>query len=209
MVTPVPFATVPRLFPDETIAILASGPSLTPEQVAAVRGHARMLAIKDSIRLAPDADVHYGCDAKYWRYYGPKLAFTGPRYALEREAAPWAGVLRNTGDVGLELQPDGLRTGRNSGYQAINLAVHLGARRIILLGFDMQSAGGRWHWFGGQHPYGSSEPPYQTFRERFETLVEPLKVAGVEVINCTPGSALDAFPRMTLADALAQQEALA
>jgi hypothetical protein len=205
--TPVQFASVPKLFPGETIAILAGGPSLTQADVDACRGRVRVIAIKDAIRLAPWADVFYACDGKFWKHYRDSFGFTGPRYALESDAAPWASVLRNTGDTGLELKPDGLRTGRNSGYQCVNLAYHLGATRVILLGFDMKQArGGRDHWFGS-HPYPHSTPPYEAFLRCFPTIVEPLKAAGVEVINCTPGSALKCFGMMPIAEALAMQEA--
>ncbi len=201
-------ATVPRLFPGATIAILAGGPSLTQAQVDAVR-HLPCIAIKDAIRLAPTAEVLYACDAKWWAHYGPRLSYTGPRYALQDRAEPWAQALRNTGQYGLEERPDGLRTGKNSGYQAINLAYHLGARRVLLLGYDMRPDGkGRHHWFG-PHPYVTVDPPYQDFLPLFETLVEPLRAAGVEILNCTQGSALACFRKVTLADALSETEAAA
>lgn len=191
---------VPRLWPGATIAILANGPSLTRADVDAVAG-LRTIAIKDAIRLKPDADVLYACDAKWWKHYEKTLTFAGPRYALDPKAAPWATVLKNTGEVGLELNPSGLRTGKNSGFQAVNLAVHLGAARILLLGYDMRPVSGKHYWFG-THPYHTVENPYLHFRELFRTIVAPLKAAGVEVVNVTPGSALDAFPRVPLAQAL-------
>jgi len=195
---------VPKSWPGCTMAILGGGPSLTAEQVAAVSAAGcRILAIKDSIRLAPFADVLYACDAKWWKHYGPTLAYDGPKYALEAGAAPWATVLRNAGYSGLELEPDGLRTGKNSGFQSIGLARHLGAKRILLLGYDMKPGPkGQHHWFG-PHPYATADPPYRAFLDLFPTLVEPLKAAGVEVINCTPESALTCFPSASLADALA------
>ena len=108
-------------------------------------------------------------------------------------------ALASTGIEGLEDSPNGLRTGANSGYQAINLAVHLGARRIILLGYDMKPSNGRSHWFG-EHP-DRVDPPYSTMLASFPSLVDPLRKRGVEVINCTPDSALDVFPKMDLKDA--------
>ncbi len=198
---------VPKLWPGSTIAILAGGPSLTPDQVAQLAGREdiRTIAIKDTIRLAPWADVLYACDAKWWEYHGPKLAYTGLRYSLEAKSAKWAHVLGWTSDSGLEVDdPSKLRTGKNSGFQAINLAVHLGARRIILLGYDMKPGPkGELHWFG-RHPYRTADPPFDAFRRLFHTMVEPLKAAGVEVLNATPCSALDCFPRVTLSDALAE-----
>jgi hypothetical protein len=200
-----------------TWAILASGPSLTPADVDAVRGRMPVLAIKDAIRLAPDADVLYGCDGKWWRHYGPTLptATTILRYALQDPTDParaperfGATVLRNTGELGLETDPTGLRTGRNSGYQAVNLAVHLGATRILLLGYDMRKGPhGRQHWFTEPRPasYAEVHPPdkYERFLLCWPTIVAPLQALGIEVLNCTPGSALDVFPRATVAEALA------
>jgi len=193
--------SVPRLWPASTIVILATGPSLCAEDVAFCRGKATLLAIKDAIRLAPDADALYACDGTWWRHYGPTLTYAGPTYALDGLAKPWASVLQNTGEMGLEADPGGLKTGRNSGYQAINLAVHLGARRIVLLGYDMQPTEGRDH-FHGRHPWKST-PPYRAFLPMFRFLVAPLAALGITVVNASRVSALTDFPRMDLAAALA------
>lgn len=108
--------------------------------------------------------------------------------------------------TGIDPDPTGLRTGKNSGYQAVNLAVHLGASRIVLLGFDMQAARTGDHFFG-QHRYpgavNTRAETFRDFREAFETAVEPLQRLGVEVVNASPGSALTAFPQASLEEALA------
>lgn len=199
-------AAVPRQFPDETIVCVATGPSLTPADVEACRGR-RVIAVKDAIRLCPWADVLYACDARWWRTHHATLGedVTTLRYSLESAASPWATVLRNTGDYGLETNPTGLRTGRNSGYQAINLAVHLGARRIVLLGYDLApAADGRAHWFGA-HPWTTR--PWEElgpfFRPYFASLVEPLRALGIAVLNATRRTALSCFPTVDLAEAFA------
>lgn len=200
---------VPKCWPGETIAILASGPSLTPEDVAFCRGRARVIAIKDAIRLAPWADLFYCCGgeilATWWKHYGPTFTFDGPKYTLDPKAAAYATVLRNTGVTGLETDPTGLRTGRNSGYQCVNLAAHLGAKKVVLLGYDMQpSETGKLRWFG-THPYPSNLGPVQfaAFRDCFDTIVEPLKALGIEVINASRRTALRCFPTMSIEEALA------
>jgi hypothetical protein len=86
--------------------------------------------------------------------------------------------------------------GLNGAYQSINVAVHLGASRVLLLGVDMQGG----HFFG-RHP-NNSGPPFSMCLQRFETLVEPLKTAGVEVLNCSRKTALKAFPRVELEQAI-------
>lgn len=200
--------SVPKLWPGETIVCIGSGPSLTPDDVDRVRGRARVIAINDSYRLAPWADVLYACDEKFWKWQyrwnaDAIAAFAGRRYALTRDAAKWPGVqvLANTGETGLELKPSGLRTGRNSGYQAMNLAVHLGASRILLLGYDMaRGVNGRTHWFG-DHP-DRCRSPYGDFRRAYASLVAPLAAVGISVSNCSRRTKLACFPVMPLDDAL-------
>lgn len=200
----VPF--VPRLWPGSTVVCIGAGPSLTPEDVAYCRGRARVIAIKDAVRLAPWADVLYGAggDAgRWWAVHGPTLtAFNGLRYTLDPKASPYATVLRNTGTSGLELDPGGLRTGKNSGFQAVNLAKHFGAAKIVLLGYDMQPDKGRDHWFGS-HPYSTSPIPYQALRDLFPTLVKPLAALKIEIVNASRETALACVPRLSLEEALA------
>jgi hypothetical protein len=102
-----------------------------------------------------------------------------------------------------------VRTGRNSGYQAIGLAVHLGVKRIILLGYYMKASSPETsHWFG-DHPVKANLAIFGSGIKNFGTLVEPLKARGVEVINCTRDTALDCFPKMALADALSMERRVA
>lgn len=199
------YGSVPRQFPGETFVCLASGPSLTSADADACRGKARVIAIKDAFELAPWADVIYGAGAdssKWWDRNGDRVlkTSTGLRFALDPKAAKWATVLRWGAETGLAESPDTLALGRNSGYQAVNLAVHLGAAKIILLGYDLQRTNGKENFHDGPHKGPGDK--YRGWLPLFETLVEPLKQLGVTVINCTPGSALECFAKMTLAEAL-------
>ncbi len=204
------YATVPRLWPGGTVVCLATGPSLTQADVDAVRGKVDgVIAVSDAIDLAPWADVLYSCDGKWWGWRKGMPSYQGLKYGLKDDVRKWAhmGVqkLKHTGRQGLELSPGGLRDGFNSGYQAINLAVHLGAARIVLLGYDMQGS----HFFG-HHP-DRSGPPFQMCLSRFPELVKPLAAVGVEVINCTRKTAITCFKREALQTVLARmsQQAVA
>lgn len=188
-------ARVPRLFPGGTILCVASGPSLTRQDVEYCRGKVdAAVVVNTSYQLVPWADALYAADAQWWNWHKGVPAFEGARYSVSTEAAKWGvEILRNTGKQGLELSPDGLKTGQNSGYQAINLAVHFGASRIVLLGYDMQPSGKRHHWHP-DHPNSVQPPAYLAFRDSFTTLVKPLAELGIEVINCTRSTALKCFP---------------
>lgn len=204
-----------RRWPGATIVCVASGPTLTEADLAVVRGRAPVVAVNDAIRLAPWADVLYSSDRGWWRYYGGVPSFAGLKVCVgwkRGDATPiWRTptihVLTHTGVEGLERDPTGLRTGGHSGYAAINLAVHLGARRIVLLGYSGGPVAGKSHFFGA-HPAGLTESTsanFQAFRQAYPTLLEPLSAAGVSVVNATPRSWITAFPSAPIGDALAAE----
>lgn len=201
---PFSYACVNPEWRDQTVVCIASGPSLTATDVDHCRGRARVIAIKDAVRLAPWADVLYGCGAdtgQWWARNEDRVqAFKGRRFSLDPKAARWADVLKQGQDFGLSLDPSTLCTGRNSGYQAINLAVLYGAARILLLGYDMQRTNGATH-FHGDHAW-HPQMPFDRYLTAFETIVAPLKKAGVTVINCSRATALTVFQRMTIQEAL-------
>lgn len=188
----------------ETAAILAGGPSLRASDVALLRRRCRVLAINDSLRLAPWADAHYFCDDKWWRWHKDAEWFTaykGPRYTLENLGVikdPTIRHLRNAGREGFCAEPDGICTGQNSGHQAINLVAHLGARRILLLGYDMCAPPGKkgrpkLHWFG-DHPIPTSPGVFRAMLPHFKVLAPHLAARGIKVVNCTPSSMLRVWP---------------
>jgi len=72
-----------------------------------------------------------------------------------------------------------------------------GARRIILLGFDMQWTGGKSHFFG-DHAEGLRNKDPTAHIPHFTQLAADLEREGVEVINCTRETALYQFKRATL-----------
>jgi hypothetical protein len=211
MVKTPPYATVPRSWVGETAVIIGCGPSLTKEDVASCWGQARVIAIKDAHRWAPWADVLYSGDELWWQAYASSLTFAGEKYAcvvplpthlaaIERAGAK---LLRFAGHTGLEEKPDGVRSGHHSGYQAIQLAVHFGVAKIILLGYDMQPGPANESHFVKDHPYKKKAAPYAHLHV-YETLLEPLRALGVTVVNASRSSALGIFPRVSLDIALTE-----
>lgn len=219
---------VPPIWAGQTVVVAGSGPSLTSEQlVLAKQNDAKIIVVNDAYRLMPWADILYACDAWWWRHNDFGAGFLGlkvclswnkcGRCALDRGIPKTEENLRPhyidgypigngihqlamTGTKGLEVEDrTAVRTGGNSGYQAINLAAHLGAKNIILVGFDMKSKDGKSHFFG-EHEGRVSPPPFDGWFENFGSLVEPLKALKVNVINCTPDSALEMFPKAELED---------
>lgn len=196
---------IPRLTDGGTVVCLASGPSLTVADVEAVRGHV-VIAINDVVKVAPWAHVLYSSDSLWWdrhkgmpTFQGLKYKVSASQFRLEKPRWPGVVTLKNTGEKGVDFTPDCLRTGHNSGSAAINLAVHLGARRILLLGYDMGPYQGRHHYFDAAPVQHNS--PYEMFRKYMKTMVQPLADAGIEVLNCTRRTNLEHFPIVSLEDA--------
>ena len=96
----------------------------------------------------------------------------------------------------------------HSGFQAVGLALLKGCTRIALVGFDLRVVSGRSHFFG-DHPQPlrtNSDADFRRFTQSFERAAKLLP-AGVEIINCTAGSALRCFPMVDLETALAPRRA--
>jgi len=88
----------------------------------------------------------------------------------------------------------------NSGAGAIGLAVHMGAQRVILLGYDCQRTGGQAHWHGN-HPKGlGNAGSINTWPAQFQKLARDLR--NFNIVNCTRETALTCFPRVELEKAL-------
>lgn len=200
------FASVPQLCPGGTVLCIGGGPSLTVADLDLARPHVNAsIAINNAYQVAPWATALYAADARWWAWHKEGIkTFPGLKFSVSTEAKiHGVQILRQCGDTGLSNVPDGLCTGRNSGYQAIDLAVHFGAKRILLLGYDLQvGPKGEQHWHG-DHP-NKSRSAYDIFKVKFKTLVPPLTARGIEVLNCSRRTALDVFPKVPLEQALSR-----
>lgn len=186
----------------QTVAVLASGPSMSQAVADAVRATpVPTIVVNSTFRLASWASMLYAADAEWWTHPTSRdaLEFAGLRVSVA--AVGGVNRLQVSGLTGFDSDPDCVRTGGNSGYQAVHVAAQAGAARILLCGFDM--GGGHWH---AQHPSPLRTTNPETFEvwiRRFETLAEALAQRGVEVLNCTPKSALRCVRYMDLERALA------
>jgi len=198
-----------------TAVLLGGGPSLTAEQVEHVQiardaSTVGVIAVNDAYRIAPFADVCYFADSEWWGWHKDRpefRAFAGQKCSISDSGANITDVdvhiLRNAGTRGISTDPGKICNGRNSGYQALNIAILAGARTVILLGFDARepTADSKTHWFG-DHPRVEPVAVYAEYRKAFSAGESAISAAGARVLNCSPGSAIDSFPKMDLTEAL-------
>lgn len=199
----------PDWWPDwrgETCVIVGSGPSAADTPLSA--GPHRCIAINNSWRLAPWADVLYATDFVWWERNGGVPDFAGLKISQDNRLAdrPAWGVKLVTGRDDARIlvtTPGEISHGGNSGFAALNLAVQFGASRIVLVGYDMRvDRGLHWH---GKHGDGLNNPSEETtrkWRRMIDGQAPILAALGVKVINASPVSALTAFPKMDLREAL-------
>lgn len=150
----------------------------------------------------------YACDDAWWRarrgvpeFEGLKIcgdARTPQAYPQIRQARPDANrdrmLMAEAGRIGY---------GGNSGFQALNLALQFGATKVVLVGFDMQLADGvHWH---GRHAANLNNPSAASLA-RWAAILDrqapAIAALGVEVLNASQDSALTAYRKVPLEDAL-------
>jgi len=105
--------------------------------------------------------------------------------------------------LGLALAPHAI-SGANSGFAALNLAVHLGFKDIALLGFDMKWENRRSHFHEGYGQRFGVDRALAVWATHFDHVPRQLERKGVTVTNFIGplGSRVKAFPTAPLADLL-------
>lgn len=104
--------------------------------------------------------------------------------------------------IGLSNNPHRVAWGFNTGSSAVNLAVHLGSCQIILLGFDMHWPDGQSHWHRGHGNEHRPPPNYAKWMEGLEAIAKDAQALGIEILNASPDSTIEVFPKVTLKEVL-------
>lgn len=205
---PVPFWPWDRRFAGLTVVLVGGGPSHAAADLAALRGHC-LIAINSSCRkvrpIATPHDMLIFSDNS-WSENHPALLtdWPGPVVTSNRNTKARLGnaVLRldiTALTEAIGVGPDFVQA--STGHTAAALAAEMGARRVVLIGFECRMVSGRSH---GHTDYLDHDPAH--YAERFlpgwRHLAPALAARGVEVVNATPDSAITEFPFLPLAEAL-------
>jgi len=104
---------------------------------------------------------------------------------------------------GLSFNPSTICWNLNSGGAAINLAVLLGVKQIILLGYDMnlgEKNNQHWHNYYGSN-LKTVKATMSMHMRCFPKIAEDA-LGKVEILNANPESAIQSFPKVNLRDVL-------
>jgi hypothetical protein len=158
----------------------------------------RTIGINDIGLTEKWLDIWYAADWTFWKHYqghtSEALKVCAGRKAIERG---FADLLLNVRDAGRASQfvPGYAISGGHSGFQALQLAISLGASRVVLLGYDCKPKGKVTNYFGTKCAGLNRPSDYQSWPQFYRDLKLP---SGVEVLNATPGSAIDAYPNVSI-----------
>jgi len=142
----------------------------------------------------------------------PKLKVTCCNRFSAKPSAKSNGILYLAKDrrkkYGISANPTTVAWNNNSGAAAISLAVHFGVKKIFLLGFDMSLDSDKVsHWHGSHAGNSNSKkkfysPPFARHLRGFPEIAADAVNLGVEIVNCSPNSAIQEFRKCTVNEIL-------
>jgi hypothetical protein len=207
-----PMRMVRRAWTD--VVVVASGPSRTQVESDIVieareRQWVRVVVVNREWSFVPNADVLYAADWTWWNEHIGAVRAAGFAGELWTQAEPAArkfglSMVLSRGRPGLTASECLIHFGGNSGYQAVNLAYLFGARRIALVGFDFKRVDERAHHWGNYSGRLDRTPKgdFSSWINRFAVLAKDARERGVDLVNCSPNSALEGPRRAPLAETL-------
>jgi hypothetical protein len=204
----------------KTAVILATGPSLTEDVVSAVRqgqkqGKWSVYGMNHTWKIFPTLNHFHACNKEYydceWGNGLDKLPCTkttidiatANKYGIKYINGKWAD--------GFSSDPEYVHYGHSSGFQLPQIAYNNGFKRLLLCGYDMRFASdyngknerigsAPRHFFGEYHQKELKHWPSVKIKDGvFIELIqqfENVKIINtdVNIINCSPGSAMTCFP---------------
>lgn len=198
--------TPQREWADADAVVIGGGPSLKGFPWESLKGR-KTIGCNAAFRQGIDVcTLSFFEDIAWFNFEEANLESFPGRVATSSEEIPedhpW--VYR------LERKVEGLHTGGavgfggNTGCSAINLALLMGAKRVFLIGFDCRLGTEReMNWHNHRHePANESPELFLKFQEGFYAIARDREAVfpDCQIINCTPHSALRAFPTMRWED---------
>jgi hypothetical protein len=198
-------AELKNLFQDKTVLLLGGGPSLldligdVEEKLPLSRDYG-MIAINDAVYLSIYSDVLFFRDIS-WFFANRNIAHMWNGIVVSSTPCQFyprnVNVIETTHCNDFLIGGDRIRYGRSSGHLALSLAINLGAKACVLLGYDCRVVDGRSH-FHDKHSNAFEMTYSHDFLPAWQGWGDAARRAGVEVWNGTPDSAIQEFPFRSL-----------
>lgn len=209
--------SVPRQFdvPEHIIQKVINGtlpPSAYSPYMALIHNE-HVIGVNMAYKIGPWIDIVMFGDSGFFAKERAGLSqFPGLKISCNptSKSERWVKTLNRDGQKsrGVSENPTMVSWNGNTGAAAINLAVHLGASKIFLLGFDMdidpKNNMQHWHNLYSKGPVAPHDDrrrrklPFGRHLQGFPVIAEDIKKRGVQIINVSPESTITCFPKMTI-----------
>lgn len=207
---------------DGTAIICGTGPSITPDQIRLVNAsQAKVFSCNRAWEIFR-TDVLHACNHQFWDLWWDRIKdqpFEKWTTRPELEGKyPGLRYIPEKWEDGLSTDPSYICAHHGTGPQAVNLAFLYGCTRLLLVGWDMtfgpkkDPKNLRRTYVGPRRYLGEDELtrnhwPMTGPNGEMHGLIREMETIhpedyGIEIINCSPGSAMKCFPMMDLEDAL-------
>jgi hypothetical protein len=193
-----------RLRP-EVVSIVGGGWSVGNIDPCRIPG--TIIAVNDSAIHLPRYDIVVSMDRLWTEYRFDVLRERRKLAWLRRSAVqnlesrfPWLHVFECDHESTEFVDLPDMLNGTNSGFCAFNLAYQMRPKRIVLFGFDMnRDKNGGAYWYES-YPWtnkagGTSTRKYQNWAREYFSAAGKCKAAGIEILNASPSSAIEVFPK--------------
>ena len=206
---------IPRKYPGDTAIVCGTGPSITPEIIKAVNNSGHRIFGANRAHEIFNCDVVHGCNYQFWDHYWPAmkdLPFDKWTTRPELEGKyPGLEYIPERWEDGLSKESSWISAHHGTGPQLVNIAYLYGCTRLLLVGWDMRFHGRVAGAALGPNEfkrrrYLDEDPLTLNHWPRFTGpdgellgLIKEMETIhpedyGIEIINCTPNSAMKCFP---------------
>lgn len=172
----------------KTIVCVGSGASLMQSDINLI-SNCTKIAINLSFRLMKDCDYLVASDYKFWLHHYKEIVTSTEAKLFTRSKL--AAVKYK-----LNYLENNNKTVCSSGQLAIELALTLNPRKILLLGYDCSIKNGL--HFHGKHIKELDNPTHKLTETWQRDLADLSKKANIKIINCSRYTELKCFEVSTL-----------
>ena len=204
---------VPRIWDSaKPVFVFGGGPSIKGNDYSGL-SHYRSIAANSSFKIGKWIDVCLFGDFGWWDHFGGRentRSFPGLIVSCNPAKVfhiiPRVVQVNRGKHVGIDTKTNYIAWNYNTGFAAINLAYHFGARTIVLIGFDMKADGKEKNWHKDYHVDGVRPKPVKGMWKRYMSCVPAIQKdaerLGVTILNAAPNSAILRWPKVDWRDYL-------
>ena len=198
-----------KLWKNAAVYIIGGGPSLIGQDLCIKGGlesllkTKRVIGVNNAYQFGDWVDVCYFGDAKWLDWHAhilkdyPGLVISSNPKMRDHKTVLY---LQRGKSRGIEERKKMIAWNRSSGASAINLAIHLGASKIILLGYDMKRNDKVKNFHRDHRERNPEANPFERFLKVFPKIKKDADKMGIEILNATPDSAIDCFRKVDIRD---------